>query len=504
MRPQLRARRRTDAALGALAVVIVGGVFAVAAVGVTRDADADALWSSAVWLGVVLMCGVLARLAISRLAPRSNEVIFGIVALLIGLGWVFVARIDPALARGHAFAVAAGFAALVGTLFALRRLDWLLRKPGTCALAAAVGIGLGNFGVGGIDTSGGVYDPPPLWLALGPLSVQPNAVAKLLIVIAACGLTITAPRWLPAQLLPHRHAAGAIVATVGAWTLLVTQGDFALSLVVFAAAWLPLWLDGTEGGSGNLRVVGLAGRTRALGAVVATYAAGTAVLTSVYDPLSSQVRHWLDPWTAPGNAASVEAGFAFSAGGVGGVGPGLGAPERIAGAHSDFVFTVISEELGILGGAAVLAAFVLLIGIGAGIAQRARGTNRLLAVGVTAVLGLQALLCIAGELRLLPQTALALPFVAYGPAAMVGSCMLAAVLLGVSDSDVGARLAQGAADAPPPAPPRSSPERQRMAPTGDLRVPAPPAGPTPTEESTLAHAIEPVTPEPPNDELPAS
>ncbi len=478
-------------------------MFAVAAVGVANDADADALWPSAVWLGVVLVCGVLARLAISRLAPRSNEVIFGVVALLIGLGWVFVARIDPALARGHAFAVAAGFAALVGTLFALRRLDWLLRKPGTCALAAAVLIGLAPFGGGG-DTSGGAYNPPPLWLELGPLSVQPNAVAKLLIVVAACALTITAPRWLPAQLLPHRHAAGAIVATVGAWTLLVTQRDFALSVLVFAAAWLPLWLDGTEGGSGNLRVVGLSGRTRALGGVIATYAAGVLVLTSVYDPLSSQVRHWLDPWTAPANAALIEAGFAFGAGGIGGVGPGLGAPERIAGAHRDFVFAVISEELGILGAAAVLAAFVLLIGIGAGIAQRARGTNRLLAAGVTAVLGLQALLCIAGVLRLLPQTALSLPFVAYGPAAMVGSCMLAAVLMGVSDSDVGARLAQSTVDVLPPGPRRSSPAPRPVAPTGELRVLAPQAGSTPVEEPTLADEINPSTSEPPNDKPPAS
>ncbi len=451
----------------------------------------------------MLVCGVLARLAISRLAPRSNEVIFGIVALLIGLGWVFVARIDPALARGHALAVAAGFAALIGTLFALRRLDWLLRKPGTCALAAAAFVGLGSVGVGGIDTSGGAYDPSPLWLELGPLSVQPNAVAKLLIVVAACSLTITAPRWLPAQLLPHRHAAGAIVAAVGAWTLLVTQRDFALSLVVFAAAWLPLWLDGTEGGSGNLQVVGLSGRTRALGGVIATYAAGAIVLTSVYDPLSSQVRHWLDPWTAPANAASVEAGFAFSAGGIGGVGPGLGAPERIAGAHSDFVFAVISEELGILGAAAVLTAFVLLIGIGAGIAQRARGTNRLLAAGVTAVLGLQAFLCIAGVLRLLPQTALALPFVAYGPAAMVGSCMLAAVLLGISDSDVGARLAQSIVDSPPSGPPRSSPAPHPVAPTGELRVLGPHAGSTSAEEPTLATEVIPLTSGPPNDEPPA-
>ncbi|WP_423916251.1 FtsW/RodA/SpoVE family cell cycle protein [Candidatus Poriferisodalis sp.] len=457
-----------------MASVVVCAAFAVAGIGVSRNGDMGSLWDTAVWLGIVLLGAAATRVAIRRWAPNSNEILFGVVGLLIGIGWVFVVRIDPALAQGHTFAVLAGFAALVGTLVAMARLDWFMQHPGACGLIAAVLAGLGSF-ASGIDVSGGAYDPARQWLSLGSLNVQPYGVAKLGVILAACGLTVTAPRWLPARLVPHRHAVGAIVAAVGAWTLLLAQGDLSSSVLIFAAAWLPLWLDGDDLVGSELPTVARSTRTRALGGVIATYGVGVIVLASVYDWLSAQMRHWQDPWTVGEVASTVEAAFAISAGGISGVGPGLGAPQRIAAVHSDFVFAVITEELGILGGAALLAAFMLLIGVGAGIAQRARNTHRLLAATATAVIGLQALATIAGVLRLLPHTVGALPFVAHGPVALVGNCIAVAMLLAISDVSGSLRLEQSA-------PRASEPTQLRMprrldddsaagdAPTGELRA----------------------------------
>lgn len=471
--------------------MVICGVYAVAAAGTSRADSSDSLWSAAPWLGAVLACGVLVHLGIRLLAPRSNEILAGLVGLLVGLGWVFVARIDVSLAQSHALAVAAGSGAMLLTLLAMRRLDWLLRRPGTSAILAAGMLAAAGLGAGGVDTSGGSYVPPSMWLDVGIARVQPGSLAKLLLVIAACGLTISAPRWLPPRLGPHRHAVGAIVAAIGAWTVLVTQQDYGLSFVIFAAAWLPLWLDGSEARNGDLRVMPLSTRTRALGGVAATYGAGLIMLATVYDPLSVQVRHWLNPWASPETSAVSEASFAFAAGGITGVGPGLGSPDRIAAAHSDFVLAVIGEELGILGAAGVLAAFMLIIGIGAGIAQRARGTNRLLAASVTVVVGLQAMLSIAGVLQVLPATAVAAPFIAHGPAALIGNCIAVAMLLALSDSDVGARLGRGAPGVPdPPDPPGESAPSAATA-TGELSVavdvdrrraaepPPAPVGPTP-------------------------
>ncbi|WP_419842443.1 FtsW/RodA/SpoVE family cell cycle protein [Candidatus Poriferisodalis sp.] len=440
-----RGRRRTQTALATLASVAVCAAFAVAGIGASRNDEAASLWGAAVWLGVVLGAGAAAHIAIGRWAPDSNELAFGIVGLLVGVGWVTVVRVDPGLAPGHTIAVVAGFGALVGSLFAMPLLDWCMRRPGTLGAIAIVLAALGLFGRG-TDVAAGAYEPARQWLHLGAASLQPYGLAKLAVMLAACGLTVAAPPWLGDRLAFHRHVAGATAAAVGAWTLLILGGDIASGVVMFVAAWLPLWLDGDGHHTHAAPTAARSVRVRTLGGIIAAYGVGVVVLVSVNDRLSAHVRHWQNPWTAADGPATTESAFAMSAGGLSGVGPGLGSPQRIAGAHSDFVFAVVVEELGILGGASILAAFMLLTGVGAAIAQRAHGTHRLLATTATMVVGLQALLSIAGVLRLAPHTVGALPFVAHGPAALVGNCIAVGLLLAISSGGGASR--NGPADVP--------------------------------------------------------
>ncbi len=414
--------------------------FAVAGIGVSLGGTRESLWGSAVWLGVLLVAGAGVHVGIKRWAPNSNESVFGIVALLTGIGWLMVVRIQPELAVGHTVAVVAGFSALVACLIATRCIEWCMRRPGVTGVIAIALAVLGSFGRGA-DISGGAYEPARQWLHLGALSVQPYALAKLAVMLAACGLTVTAPRWLGERLVFHRHVTGAMAAAVGSWALLVVWGDLASAVVIFAAAWLPLWLDNDDHSASPRPAAPPSVRTRALVGIITTYGIGVVVLASVNDGLSAQVRHWLNPWKAGGSAA-VESIFAISAGGLSGVGPGLGAPDRIVAAHSDYVLAVIVEELGMLGGAAILAGFMLLIGVGAGIAQRAQGTHRLLGVTATVIIGLQAFASIAGVLRLTPHTVGALPFAAHGPAAMIGNCIAVGMLLAVSQVSGSARSQQ--------------------------------------------------------------
>ncbi|WP_419854989.1 FtsW/RodA/SpoVE family cell cycle protein [Candidatus Poriferisodalis sp.] len=423
--------------------MVVCTAFAVTALGVEhssvwgdagRRGTAESLWGIAGWLAAVVACGAVVRVAIKRWAPNSNEILLGIVGLLMGIGWVFVARIDSLLASEQAVAVLLGLAVIAGTLVAGRHIDWFLSRPGACGLVAALLLAAGSFS-GGANVSAGAYEAPRQWLNFGSLlSVQPYGLAKIVVVIAACGLTATAPRWLSDRLVPHRHAAGASAAAVGAWALLIIGGDLASSVIVFAAAWLPLWLDGDDLVGSDIPTVPRSTRARALHWVIATYVVGVGVVATVYDRLSAQIRYWLNPWIDAEGATVVDAAFAIGDGGLSGVGLGLGAPQHLHEPHSDFIFAVIAEELGILGAAALLVAFMLLVGVGAGIAQRARGTHRLVAAAVASVIGLQAFFAIAGVLRLLPHTVGALPFVAYGQLAMIGNCIAVGLLLAISNA----------------------------------------------------------------------
>lgn len=448
---------------------MICATFVVAGLGVSRNPEAESLWGAASWLAVVLVGGAATRIVIRRWAPNSNEILLGLIGLLIGIGWVFVVRTDPGLAPEHTLAVLAGFVAIAGTLVAVAHLDRFIRRPGTWAFIAVFLAGLGSF-ASASNVSAGIYDAPRQWLQVGTLSVQPYGIAKIAVIVAACGFTATAPRWLSDRLIPHRHAAYAIAAAIGAWILLIVGRDLASSVVIFLAAWLPLWLDDGDYLDRELPTAIRLTRTRALTGVLGAYGIGVIVLATVYHQLSAQVRYWLNPWVELEGAAVVDAAFAISAGGISGVGPGLGAPQRLHAASSDFIFAVIAEELGLLGGAALIAGFMLLVGIGAGIAQRARGTHRLLAATATFVIGLQALAAIAGVLRILPHTVGALPFVAHGPLALIGSCVTGAMLLGVSDSSGGRSIGDGASPVPeqPELPMRGTVATD--APTGELRL----------------------------------
>ena len=127
--------------------------------------------------------------------------------------------------------------------------------------------------------------------------------------------------------------------------------------------------------------------------------------------------------------------FAFANGGTGGTGLGLGSPNKIPVAKTDFIFAAIGEELGLLGTTAILIGFLLMIGGGLRIAIRAeRPFEKLLATGLTTIVGMQAFIIIGGVTRVVPLTGIALPFVSYGGSSLLANYVLLALLVRVSDS----------------------------------------------------------------------
>jgi len=145
----------------------------------------------------------------------------------------------------------------------------------------------------------------------------------------------------------------------------------------------------------------------------------------------------MDPWSqyeGKGYQAA-QAMFAFANGGTGGTGLGMGSPNKIPAASTDYIYAAIGEELGLVGATAVLIAFLLIIGAGLRIATRAdRPFEKLLAAGLTTIIGVQAFIIIAGVLRVVPLTGITLPFVSYGGSSLLANYVLLALLIRVSDS----------------------------------------------------------------------
>ena len=127
--------------------------------------------------------------------------------------------------------------------------------------------------------------------------------------------------------------------------------------------------------------------------------------------------------------------FALSNGGIDGTGLGLGSPNKIPEVKNDFIFAALGEELGLFGATAILIAYVLIIGAGMRIAVRAdRAFDKILATGLTTIVGLQAFIIIGGVIRVVPLTGITLPFVSYGGSSLLANYILVALLMRISDT----------------------------------------------------------------------
>ncbi|HEV2360459.1 MAG TPA: FtsW/RodA/SpoVE family cell cycle protein, partial [Acidimicrobiales bacterium] len=166
------------------------------------------------------------------------------------------------------------------------------------------------------------------------------------------------------------------------------------------------------------------------------FAIGTFVAAHLLGQINDRITVWLDPSkTIQGSGLqSIEGEFAFGFGGLYGTGLGMGHAGAIPVAYSDYIFAAIGEDLGMLGSVAIVVGFMLLIGSGLRAGLNARSEfAKLVAIGLTAVLGFQTFFIMAGVLRLLPLTGVTLPFVSYGGSSLVANYMLVALLMRISD-----------------------------------------------------------------------
>ena len=414
-------RRNTELGLMVMAAVLTAGAYALAGLG--RSASLPA--NLAPFLLVILGLQAVAHVATRYFAPSADGILLPLAGLLNGVGYVFIARLDPDLAALQAMWTALGVGAFVATLALVPRARDIERLRYTFAL-----IGIGLLLMPLIPGIGQNINGARLWVKLGPLTFQPGELAKIALAVffasylvekqplLAMGTQRVAGIWVPNV----RHFGPIVLAWAFSLVVMFWEKDLGSSLLFFALFIVMLWVA-TE-------------RFSYVVTGAALFATGAYFSWRAFTHVQTRVTIWIDPWTdAQGDGYQiVQAAFAMAAGGVGGTGLGLSGRINIPEAESDFIFAVLASELGLVGAVVILIAFLLIIGAGLRIAVRAdHAFDKLLAVGLTTLIGLQAFIIIAGVTRVLPLTGITLPFVSYGGSSLISNYVLLALLMRISD-----------------------------------------------------------------------
>jgi len=364
--------------------------------------------------------------AVPRDAPwqRFDAWLAGATLALVGLGLVMVASASLSIAERQlgdplyyfrrqlgyvSFGTLIAWAALRVPLELWRRLSPAALTAGMVLLALLLVPGLGR------EVNGSVR-----WLPLGPVSLQPSEPVKLLVVLYLAGYLVRRGDEVRHLWTGFLKPLG-LLGLIGA--LLLFEPDYGATVVVFAAALGMLFLGG----------VPLARFAGWLGVVAAGLAGVVVAAPYRLERLTSFLNPWADPFGS--GFQLTQALIAIGRGEWTGVGLGAGVQKLfyLPEAHTDFLFAVLAEELGLAGMAAVMLLFAFLVWRAFGIAHRAqlRGEpfGAHLAYGIGLLVGLQAFINMGVNMGVLPTKGLALPFMSYGGSSIVTNALAIALLL---------------------------------------------------------------------------
>jgi cell division protein FtsW (lipid II flippase) len=395
----------------------------------TQDLNWD--WRD-IWISLAYMAAVFAMtIWFSITGFRGDQVIFPVVVALSGLGLLVLQRLAPILDLQSGYAgmaerqliyLAAGLLLLLGMITFVKRLNWLRRYKYTWAL---LGLALMVFTmIFGVEINGA-----RLWLNVGPFTVQSSEIVKVIFVVFLAGylaehheLLVSSYRIGRVSLPPIPYLMPLVIMWALAMLIVVAQNDLGTGLLFFGIFLAMLYLA-----SGKLIYV-VSG--------LLAFGGGAYLAYENVSHFQARVANWLDPWADPYNLGyqHAQSEYALAAGEVFGTGLAQGHPYLIPLVHTDFVFSAIGEELGLLGTFVVLLLYMVLVFRGFYIALRAKDLfGRYLAAGLTSVLAIQTLIIIGGTLRLIPLTGITLPFISAGGSSLLTNFIIVGLLMRISD-----------------------------------------------------------------------
>lgn len=405
----------------------------------TNEVSNVSLTYGAIFLGLCFAAHVVIRIFL----PRADPYLFPLAALLASFGLVEIYRIDDGLARLQAQWFVIGLGLFTATIVLLRDYRKLERYRYLIAIGGILLLMLPR----AFTPVNGAY----LSIQIGSLSVQPAEFAKIAIVVFLASylrdtrqLLVTAGRrFMGVTIPPLKHFGPMLVVWGTAMLLLFYIRDIGSS-VMFFGAFLAMIYVATDRLS--FVVVGLV-----------TFGLGAYLVAGHIGHIADRIDAWKHPFDAAllnkqtgGSYQLAQGLWAQADGGV--LGQGFGQAVLRLGAlcssttestvncsllpapHTDFIYAVIVNELGLVGAAGLLCINLLVVQRGFKIAMLARDSfSKLLATGLTSVFALQVFVIVGGVTKLIPLTGVTLPFVSYGGSSVLANFVLLALLLMVSD-----------------------------------------------------------------------
>lgn len=371
----------------------------------------------------------VAHLALCFLAPHSDQLMLPIVSLLNGTGLVMLARLDLAndggLATRQVMWTIVGLILFVLVLVVLRdhrsltRYSYILGAAGLVLLALPL-----------------VWPQPPgvearIWLWLGPFSIQPGEFSKIMLILFFAMLltqkrslfTVAGYKFLGLSLPRLRDLAPILVIWGIAIVIMGISNDFGPALLLFSTVLGMLFMA--------------TGRVSWLLIGLLLVGVGGFGIYQISSKIQLRFSNFLDPLGNYDNGGYQlsQALFGMSSGGISGTGLGQGHPEIVPVAHSDFILAGIGEEFGLIGLAAVLIMFAMLVSRGFNTALKSRDSyGKLVASGLSLTLAVQVFVVTGGISAMLPMTGLTTPFMSAGGSSLMANYMLLAILLRISNA----------------------------------------------------------------------
>ncbi len=261
------------------------------------------------------------------------------------------------------------------------------------------------------------------WLVIGPINFQPSELAKFAVILLLSSL-IAANYKLMEKFGFVAFLIGLIAVPC---VLIVLEPHLSATVLVFALG-IVLLICG-----------GLAVRYIIAGVGIGVVGVAALIVTGAIGYASDRVQYWLNPWLDPSGKGfqTIQSLLAIGSGGIWGRGIGQSRQKHlwVPEPHNDFIFSIVCEELGLIGAMVIIILFCLLIWRGFTIAMRSKDKfGSLMAIGLTFQVGLQALLNIWVVTNTIPNTGISLPFFSYGGTSLLILLAEMGIVLSISRS----------------------------------------------------------------------